>query len=283
MREPLVRDKYWFIGMRFNRIKLFLLVSVITAVSLTGLHYFWLVPKYTVPILMYHEIGYEGGSFSVTPENFAKQMEYLKDGGYDVISLNQLVEGIKSGRVFKRNKVVITFDDGYENNFKYAYPVLKKMKFPATIFIISGFMDKAPKEGEKEFLRWAEVKEMSENGISFGSHTASHIYLGDVTDENAAAGEIAGSKKMIEEKIGSNAGYFCYPSGGFNDMVKAMVKSAGYKGACTTNRGFVDFNRDVYELKRVKVTNSDLNRPVSFWIKLSGYYNILRKEKHPHR
>jgi len=255
----------------------------LAVILFTVLYYFWLVPKYTVPILMYHEIGYEGGSFSVTPENFARQREYIKNGRYEVITLDQLVEGVKSGKAFKRNKVVITFDDGYENNFKYAYPVLKKMKFPATIFIISGFMDRIPREGEKEFLKWAEVKEMAENGISFGSHTMNHMYLGDAMDEKAALGEIAGSKKMIEEKTGSSVGYFCYPSGGFNDKVKEMVKSCGYKGACTTNRGFVDFNRDVYELKRVKVTNSDLSRPVSFWIKLSGYYNVLRKEKHPHR
>jgi len=269
--------------MRLNRIRLSVSVSFIAAISLAGFYYGWLVPKYTVPILMYHEIGYEGGSFSVTPENFAKQMKYIRDGGYEVITLEQLVEGTKSGKAFKRNKVVITFDDGYENNFKYAYPVLKEMGFSAVIFIISCFMDRIPKEGEKEFLKWAEVKEMSENGISFGSHTMNHMYLGNVTDENAAMEEIAGSKKMIGEKIGSSPGYFCYPSGGFNEKVKALVKAAGYRGACTTNRGFVDFNRDVYELKRVKVTNSDLNRPVSFWIKLSGYYNILRKEKYPHR
>ncbi|MDD5691551.1 MAG: polysaccharide deacetylase family protein, partial [Candidatus Omnitrophica bacterium] len=182
----------------------------------------------------------------------------------------------------RRNKVVITFDDGYKDNFEYAYPVLKRLGFAATIFIITDFMGKGSDEEGKEFLGWDEVVAMSKNKISFGSHTKTHFYLGAIKDEEAAFEEIAGSKKAIEQKIGIPVDYFCYPGGGFNEKIKESVARAGYKGACSTNRGFADFNSDVYELKRVKVTNSDMTKPLSFWIKLSGYYNILRKEKSPH-
>ncbi|MDP2830799.1 MAG: hypothetical protein Q8O02_00950, partial [Candidatus Omnitrophota bacterium] len=73
--------------------------------------------------------------------------------------------------------------------------------------------------------------------------------------------------------------YFCYPIGGFNEIVKKLVKEASYKGACTTNRGADRFNRDVYELKRVKMTNFDMSKPFYFRLKLSGYYNLFRSRK----
>ncbi|MFA5350411.1 MAG: polysaccharide deacetylase family protein [Candidatus Omnitrophota bacterium] len=258
------------------------LLILFLVIILSGVYYYWLTPKYAVPILTYHNIGYGEGGFFVTPENFAKQMEYIKKNGYEVITLDELVSGIKDKKVFRRNKVVITFDDGYKDNFEYAYPVLKRLGFAATIFIITDFMGKGSDEEGKEFLGWDEVVAMSKNKISFGSHTKTHFYLGAIKDEEAAFEEIAGSKKAIEQKIGIPVDYFCYPGGGFNEKIKESVARAGYKGACSTNRGFADFNSDVYELKRVKVTNSDMTKPLSFWIKLSGYYNILRKEKSPH-
>lgn len=215
-------------------------------------------------------------------ENFANQMEYIKKNGYEVITLDELVRSIKDKRSLKKNRVVITLDDGYKDNFEYAYPVLKRYGFPATIFIITDFIGRSYIGKGKKFLNWDEVMTMSKDKISFGAHTKTHFYLGFVKDEKTAFEEIIGSKNAIEQRIGMPADYFCYPSGGFNEKAKALVVKAGYKGACTTNRGFADFNSDVYELKRIKVTNSDLTKPFSFWIKLSGYYNIFRKEKNPY-
>ena len=257
------------------------LVLLLIVLCMEVFYFSWLVPRYTVPILIYHNIGDEKGGFFVSPENFAKQMEYIKNKGYQVISLDELVKSTQEKNPFKKNKVVITFDDGYKDNFQYAYPVLKKFGFPATVFLISDFMGKTF-SNKKEFLSWDEVILMSKNKISFGAHTKTHFYLGVIKDDIAVFEEIAGSKKAIEQKIGMPVDYFCYPSGGFNEKVKALVVQAGYKGACTTNRGFAQFNRDVYELKRIKVTNSDMTKPFSFWVKLSGYYNILRKEKNPY-
>lgn len=236
-------------------------------------YFFWISPKYTTPILMYHSISYEKGTFFVTPENLLKQMEYIKRNGYEVITLDELARSIKDKRRLKRNKVVITLDDGYEDNFIYAYPVFKEFGFPATIFLPTDFM------GRKGFLNWDEVRIMSKNRIYFGGHTKTHFYLGLAQDTGAAREEIAGPKKAIEREIGAPADYFCYPAGGFNEIVKKLVKEAGYKGACTTNRGADRFNRDVYELKRVKPTNFDMVKPFSFRLKLSGYYNLFRSKK----
>lgn len=239
-----------------------------------GVFYFsWLSPRYTTPILMYHNISYGEGSSFVTPENFVKQMEYIKRNGYDVITLDELVRSIKDKRRLKRNKVVITLDDGYQDNFEYAYPVFKKFGFPAMIFLPTDYM------GKKRHLNWGQIRLMSKDKISFGGHTKTHLYLGSENNDKILREEIAGSKKAIEQEVGAPADYFCYPIGGFNARVKEIVKEAGYKGACTTNRGFARMNRDVYEIKRIKVTNSDMTKPFSFWLKLSGYYNLFRGGK----
>ncbi len=249
-------------------------ILLFSLIIFIGVFYFsWLSPKYTTPILMYHSISYEKGTFFVTPENLLKQMEYIKRNGYEVITLDELVRSIKDKSRLKRNKVVITLDDGYEDNFIYAYPVFKKFGFAAMIFLPTDYMRKAG------YLNWGQIRLMSKDKISFGGHTKTHLYLGLEHDDKILREEITGSKKAIEQEIGLPVDYFCYPIGGFNERVKEIVKEAGYKGACTTNRGADRFNNDIYEIKRIKTTNSDLTKPFSFRLKLSGYYNLFRSRK----
>jgi len=260
-----------------KRLALFLIIAVI---FIAVFYHLWLSSRYVVPILMYHRIS-DGPneSLCVSPDSFDRQMGYIKWRGYNVISLDELVNGIKNDKRFKHNTVVITFDDGYEDNYLRAYPVLKNCGFPATIFLISNYIDK--KEG---FLRWQQIKEMMKDSkITFGGHTKNNVYLPDLKNKGKLKNEIAGCKKDIEAKIGQKINYFCYPTGGFTDEIKKIVKKAGYKGACTTNRGFARFNKDLYELKRIKIKNSDfVKKPLSFWVKLSGYYNVFRKGKKPY-
>ena len=128
-------------------------------------------------------------------------------------------------------------------------------------------------------MTWEQIKIMSRNHISFGGHTKNNVYLPSIADKGILWDETAGCKEIIEDKIALPVDYFCYPTGGFTDQVKEILKRAGYKGACTTNRGLVGLNQDVYELKRAKVTNSDMTKPFNFWAKLSGYYNLFRSKR----
>ncbi|MBD3426460.1 MAG: polysaccharide deacetylase family protein [Candidatus Omnitrophica bacterium] len=255
-----------------RRVIAFLLVVVLL---LTGFYFFYMKPRKVIPILMYHSISDDrGSSLNVTAENFDRQMRFLVMGEYSVISLDDLVRGIRQERKFHPKTVVITFDDGFEDNYLKAFPVLAKYKLPATIFLVAGYISE--REG---YLDWDQVKLMMDNGIDFGAHTVNNVYLPSVEDTRTLWWEVHGPRNIIENNTGKAPGYFCYPTGGFNTKVKNAVKRAGYEGACTTNRGFDRLNRDVYELNRIKVTNSDMTKPFHFRAKLSGYYNLFRSPK----
>jgi peptidoglycan/xylan/chitin deacetylase (PgdA/CDA1 family) len=242
-----------------------------------GFYAFYMRPRHTVPVLMYHSITEDTqSSLSVSPENFKKQIAYLERSGYSVISLDELVKGIVKGERFSNKQVVLTFDDGFRDNYINAFPVLAKHGMPATIFIATDYIGENP-----EYLTWDQIRAMAENNIDFGGHTCSHAYLPSLKHTKFLVSEIAGCKAAIEKELGRPIYYFCYPTGGFTQEAKELVKMAGYKGACTTNRGFDMSNLDVYEINRIKITDLDANKPFHFRIKLSGYYNLFRKGKSP--
>ncbi|MDE1920844.1 MAG: polysaccharide deacetylase family protein [Candidatus Omnitrophica bacterium] len=248
-----------------------LAVIVISAIGFT----FWLRDRYVVPVLMYHHVGIPSGVKwrlnDVSSKSFDYQLNFMKRHGFQVISLDDLVTGLKKGQVFSRNTIVITVDDGYEDNYKYAFPILKKYGFPATIFLVSDWV------GKPGCLTWDEIKEMEKHDISFGAHTRHHAYLPRLTlaqQEN----EIAGSKRIIEGHLGHPIDYFCYPDGGFTENIKRLVAQAGFKAAVTTNRGKDRFDRDFYELKRIHMNNTDDRYSgLILWFKFSGYYNLFRR------
>jgi peptidoglycan/xylan/chitin deacetylase (PgdA/CDA1 family) len=234
--------------------------------------YYYMQARRVTPILMYHSISKKHeGSLCVSPENFSRQIKYLVKKGYAVISMDELIDEINNGRRYIPKTVAITFDDGFEDNFTDAFPVLARYGMPATIFVITGYVSKL-----EEYLTWDQIFIMSKNDITIGGHTRNNEYLPSVKDKKMLLDEIAGCKSDIESRIKRPVNLFCYPLGGFNEDVKKAAKLAGYKGACTTNRGGDRLNRDVYELNRVKITNSDMTKPFHFKAKLSGYYNVFR-------
>ncbi len=254
-------------------IKKFLTGLAVLAVLGIFIFTFWMRDHYVVPVMTYHNISDVKGMYSlnnVTPESFAWQMKFLKKHRYHVISFDDLIDGLKKGRVFARDTVVIQFDDGYQDNYTGAFPVLKKYRFPAVEFLISD------KVGTPGFLTWDQVKEMDAYDFKAGAHTRHHLYLPDLPLDQARD-EIIGSKKIIEEHLGHRIDYFCYPSGGFTEEVEGIVEQAGFKAAVTTNRGQDRLNRDLFALRRVHMKNGD--NALVLWAKLSGYYNFFRKVK----
>ncbi len=263
-------------GIRGLTLKKSVTIFVVLVLAAGSIFYFlYMAPRRVTPILMYHSIGTEqGDSLSVNPSNFERQMDFIKKSGYKVITLDQLVESINAGRTYLPKTVVITFDDGFEDNYISAFPILSKYGMPATMFLVTGYIGR-----EKGYLTWDQVQVMAKNGIDFGGHTRGNVYLPSVEDSGILWEEVSGCKKDIESHTGGEVRYFCYPTGAFTEKVKDSVKLAGYRGACTTHRGKDRSNKDVFALNRVKITNSDMNKPFHFRGKLSGFYNCFRRAR----
>ncbi|OGF48200.1 MAG: hypothetical protein A2452_04025 [Candidatus Firestonebacteria bacterium RIFOXYC2_FULL_39_67] len=182
-------------------------------------------------ILGYHRIVEKRTLYpDVTITAFEEQMQFIKDN-YEVISLDYLVSCIKEKKSLEANSVVITLDDGDQTIYKNAYPILKRLNLPATVFLYSDYPGKGG-------MTWEQVKEMSNNGVIFGSHTKSHTLLTEKLKGESKEKylerlrmELVESKKTIEEKIKKEVKYLAYPYGQHLEVVEAEVLKAGYIAA----------------------------------------------------
>lgn len=255
-------------------IKIFLIVTLFLA--LVGFSSF-LYYNYDVPILMYHHIaaGPEGNSLYVSPENFEKQMKYLYDNKYQVMSIDQILIMIKQGLRRPRHAVAITFDDGYKDNYTHAFKILKKYNFSAAVFVSMDLI------GKKGYLSQQELEEMAQDDIIIGSHTLNHAYLPGLSDDEVMR-QLKVSKEILTEKFNPRVITLAYPVGGFSKEIQEFAKLAGYEAAFSTNRGIKKSrrNEDLYAIRRIKIKDSASH--FVLWAKLSGYYNLFRKVKDPY-
>lgn len=235
---------------------------------------------YTVPIIMYHSVSPNASienRLSVSADTFERQMRFLKMHRYNVLPLESVVDLIREKKRISHKAIAITFDDGYRDNFIYAFPILKKYNLPATIFIILNEVGRA----QNDRLSWDEIEKMQDSGlITFGSHTLGPEPLINIKSEPDLKREIFDSKKILGEKLGRNIMMFSYPGGRFNDKIKQLVKDAGYKSAVATNPGRKFANDDVFALKRLRISENTANNLFIFWIETSGYYNFIREHRH---
>lgn len=234
-----------------------------------------------VPILMYHSVNPVQNpkirGLIVSPEGFRKQMRFLKERRYNVVSLEALVDMISLGKKIPPKTVAITFDDGYKDNYQYAFPVLKEYRLPATFFIIVNEVSRR----QNDRLSWRELMIMRDSGIvSFGSHCLKPEPLVNVKPEDALRQEIFDSRKILEEKLGVSVLLFSYPEGFFNQHIKDLVKAAGYKAAVATKsrRSNRIKNNDIFALKRLRISSSCDNLIV-FWFKLTGFYSFFKENR----
>jgi peptidoglycan/xylan/chitin deacetylase (PgdA/CDA1 family) len=197
-----------------------------------------------IPILMYHHVAEGANSLFVSPSNFEEQMSYLYAKDYQTISLDELFEKPPE------KKFIITFDDGYKDIIKNAEPILKRLGFKATVFLIVNDI------GKEGYLNWEDIEILKKEGWSFGSHTLTHHDLTKLKKDEAE-NEIVLSKEKLESKLENPVDFFCYPAGKFNQDIIELVKRADYKGAVTTLFGKDNKKEDIYQLKRIRVSGSD--------------------------
>jgi len=207
----------------------------------------------TVPVLSYH-------NFSETKQNlmmvkkrdFERQMKFLKDNGYTVITLDDLFDFLEYRKPLPIKSVVITIDDGWQGVYDIAYPILKKYNFPATLFVYTDLIN-----GSRKTLDWNQVAELYKNGIDIQCHTISHRNLNKIKKNESfqdyvkeIEGEISKSARIIKKKINKNVKYLAYPYGDTNNLVIAFLKQNGFRGAFTVKRDSNPFFMNHFTLNR---------------------------------
>ncbi len=213
-------------------------------------------------ILMYHNIDNPPKNaripnLYVTPRMFRFQMWYLNKAGFRVLSIQDLVAAVGAGET-QHNMAAITFDDGYVDFYKNAYPILKQHGYPSTVFVVSGLAGKenvwdfTNESVKKPLMDLGQLREINNNGVEIGSHTRTHPELTRISPEEQNE-EIAGSKKDLEERLNRPVNTFCYPGGDYDQQAKDLVKNAGYRCAVTTQRGHVEKGNDPLALRRIPI------------------------------
>ncbi len=278
--------------------------------------------KSRVIILAYHRVAeLDHLPFSLTPvrpRDFEEQVRYLCSN-FELLGLEDLVLRLRNGKTLPRKGAVITFDDGYQDNYEHAYPIVTRHHAPATIFLVTGGIEepfwwdkiryaicctelaklavdhlgtfplkslkdrlkaiasiekraKKLADGERQLLTriilracqvaiprelgrqlrlgWDEIREMKNNGITFGAHGVTHGILTKMSTDQAAF-EVMQSKKHIEERLKQPITAFCYPNGSYTSTVADIVRKAGFTCAFTTNYGMATSNSRLYELNRI--------------------------------
>lgn len=200
-------------------------------------------------VLNYHKIDNMNISLSVLPEDFERQMKYLRDNNFHAITPQEMYAAIVEGTELPENPVLITFDDGYLDNYTQAYPILKKYGLKATIFVITGLMDR----GQPGYFTWGQAAEMEASGlINIESHTVTHRSLTDLSEAEARL-ELLKSKQDIERRLGKQVDFVAYPTGTYNLYLAGIAKEVGYKGGFTIKYGNVDRASNVFALERVPI------------------------------
>jgi len=223
-----------------------------------------------IPILAYHSLDPQrfSGKLAISPELFKWQMTFLKKKNFRVVGLESCAKDGWKESLWDR-QVAITLDDGYEDNYQLAFPILKELGFAAAFFI-------SPAEiGKEGFMTWEMVMEMAATpGIEIGSHTLYHKPLTDIP-ENEAWETLVASKKVLEDKLGKEVKAISYPCGSFNEKIGKMVRGAGYHYGCAASHIHDrKWEGDPYLLRRIKISSSS-STEFAFSLRLSGFYHLF--------
>ena len=237
---------------------------------------------FPTPILLYHRIGPRDGSFmdgyTVSPDVFAAQMETLRCLGWRPIALERIVEPNHQG--LNKRSLVITFDDGFASNKKYAFPILEKHAFPSATFLVTGCIGQSnrwdgPSRENYPLLSLADIATANRQLMTFHSHSVTHSRLNlTARDPKTLNQELTESLRFLEEIVDLPGRIFAYPFGNWNWRVVDAVRRAGYIGACTTMEGLNWLTTNKFLLRRIEITERDIGW--RFRLKLRIGREILR-------
>jgi peptidoglycan/xylan/chitin deacetylase (PgdA/CDA1 family) len=206
-------------------------------------------------LLTYHSVSEGRSPLRISPALFAAQMAWLAANAR-VIPLAELVELLRQERPLPPRTVVLTFDDAFADFHTSAAPVLRRLGFPATVFVPTAYCGGwnnwpgQPDWVEKQpLLTWEQVRALADQQVEFGAHSRTHPVLTELNSAQAEQ-EIVGSKHDLESATGKPVQFFCYPFGRFNPAVREIVQRS-FRGACATGAGIVARTANLFALPRV--------------------------------
>ncbi len=242
-------------------------------------------------VLYYHRVG--GRDVLTKPaDEFRADLEYLKSK-YECISFSELCERLQSRRKARRRSVVITFDDGYRDNFSEAVPVLKEVGVTATFFVATGFIGtdrEFPHDARNdanpafEKLTWGDLRAMEAAGFEVGSHTVNHTNLG-ATDALTVEHEVTDSLAALNRELGRKPRSFSFPWGKPSDISNQAIeaiKRAGYYAAASAYGGANSPRADLFNIRRIDVGNGHMGG-LAFKARVAGldpdYFRLKLKNR----
>jgi peptidoglycan/xylan/chitin deacetylase (PgdA/CDA1 family) len=187
----------------------------------------------------------------VSPEGFRRQMRWLKRHGYHTITQRSLFNALMCGSHLRRKPIVITFDDGYRDVYRYASPVIERFGMHAISYLITERIS----GDDRSFLSWKQVRRFEGRGVEIGSHTVSHAALTSLSNAGAMD-ELVKSRKKLERKLDHRVPWLAYPYGDYDGRIEALAKKAGYKLAVTTDWGSLQSASRPFALKRLRVLDT---------------------------
>jgi peptidoglycan/xylan/chitin deacetylase (PgdA/CDA1 family) len=236
-----------------------------------------------VPILYYHRVAEDiPPGQGVPPGVFRSQIEYLRQRRYQSIGFDDLADYFRTGRSLPVKPVIITFDDGYQDTFTQAYPILKTAGFNATVFMVSGFIGgwndwEGGQEARAPLMNREQILTMASQGFQFGCHTRNHKKLIAV-ELSEAEKEIRMGKKDLEVLLQKPVESFAYPYGDFNEQIVELVKICGFKAARTVHTGNTHGEQDLLRLACVKINGKTPAWKFKYYLTGLYHWDIMWQE-----
>jgi peptidoglycan/xylan/chitin deacetylase (PgdA/CDA1 family) len=209
-----------------------------------------------VPILTYHSLDESGSVISISPDTFERHMTSLKERGYEALSLGQLLDAWDRGANLPDRAVVLTFDDAFGNFADHAAPVLIRLGFRCTLFVVTGhcggcndWASQPPSVPRLPLLSWNALRDLVGAGFEVGAHTVTHPHLPALPSE-LVEWEISTARETLEDRLGGGVSTFAYPYGSADAPTRAAV-AVRYRGACGVRLGRARPSSDRFCLPRV--------------------------------
>ena len=179
-------------------------------------------------------------------------MLWLKENDFNTLTLDEAMIALENDSI-PENPVVITFDDGYIDNYENAFPILKENNIKATFFIITTFVDNG------YYMSYDMLKEMQNTGMEIENHTVDHVRLSLLSRENIY-NEIKSGQEFLRDNIGASGDYLAYPFGWYSNKVINIANELNIKAAVTIHKGKISFKSNRYKLKRIEIDPMSIDK-----------------------